>query len=82
MEEIFLSAICKAGDYAGVFEYDGETGYFYLYRVDNIDGNKVISAIQIINDILDINESDLSIKWNDDQRMVGIIMKNELWGGV
>ena len=28
--EMFVSAIRSSGDLAGIFEYDGETGWFYL----------------------------------------------------
>ena len=47
MEEIFESSVRSAGDLAGVFEFDGDTSYFYLYRVDASEGNKVLDAIKV-----------------------------------
>jgi hypothetical protein len=38
--EMFESASRANGDLAGVFEYDGETGYFYLYETKETRGKK------------------------------------------
>ncbi len=37
-EEIFDSCVREKGDLAGVFEYDGEAGYFYLYETKRGQG--------------------------------------------
>jgi hypothetical protein len=41
-KEIFVSSVRSTGDLAGVFEYDGETGYFYLYRAKGASGKKIM----------------------------------------
>lgn len=54
--EMFQSAVRSSGDLAGVFEYDGETGYFYLYQTGAM-GNKILSANHILTGPADFEES-------------------------
>jgi hypothetical protein len=46
-DEMFDSSIRSAGDLAGVFEYDGETGYFYLYDSVGSSNQRVLGAKRI-----------------------------------
>jgi len=53
---MFDSAAQSGGNLAGVFEYDGDTGYFYLYRTKGEEGRKVVVAIWILNGTPDFSE--------------------------
>jgi hypothetical protein len=77
--EMFEIAVRANRDLAGVFEYDGETGYFYLYEMKGDEGQKVISAIHLITGIPDFREEDISILWDSLERMVGLFIKGRLW---
>lgn len=79
MEEIFDSAVRSAGDLAGVFEFDGETCYFYLYQVNSPESSKVCDAIQITSGVPIFCQSDISIQWDVDEKMVGLIICGTIW---
>jgi len=76
---MFDSNTRSLGDLAGVFEFDGETGYFYLYQIDMDCGNKILGAMQIISGNPSFCETDISIQWDTDERMVGLVIKQNLW---
>lgn len=78
MHEMFESAARAAGDLAGVFEYDGDTGYFYLYVTDE-GCHKVADAIHILSGEPDFSESDLSVRWDAEEHKVGLFIKGVLW---
>ncbi len=69
----------SAGDLEGVFEFDGETGYFYLYNLSGEQGQKIISAIHIISGVPDFDESDVGIRWSADEKVVGLFIRSRLW---
>ncbi len=73
--EIFDNCVRSGGDLAGVFEYDGEVGYFYLYETDK----KIIDAIHIVTGHNDFNESEISIRWNADEDMVALYIRSRIW---
>ena len=79
MGEIFESSVRAAGDLAGVFEFDGETGYFYLYSVNSDTGNRVKGAIKIAGDTAELSEKDVLVRWDADERYVGLLLKGTLW---
>ena len=79
MEEIFESAIRSAGDIAGVFEFDGEISYFYLYSTGANKGEKVLDSILITTDVPDFKESDVAIKWDAEENKVGLVINGSLW---
>jgi uncharacterized protein len=54
-DEIFESASRAAGDLAAVFEYDGETGYFYLYELQT--GTGVVQMTKAINAMKELDVS-------------------------
>lgn len=77
--EMFDSAIRSAGDMAGVFEYDGETGYFYLYETEGGKGQKIISSIQVLTGSPDFGESDITVCWDLNEVIVGLFIYKTLW---
>jgi hypothetical protein len=78
-QEMFDSSIRSAGDLAGVFELDEITGYFYLYKPDVDDNHKIIASIHIFSGSPDFEESDISIRWNASETVVGLFIRGQLW---
>jgi hypothetical protein len=76
IKDIFESAVRSKGDLAGVFEYDGETGYFYLY---DVDAPKVIDHLHISSGPIDYTGKDVAILWDYSEEMVGLFIRNILW---
>jgi hypothetical protein len=77
--ELFDSSVRSTGDFAGVFEYDGDTGYFYLYETERGQGQKIHDAIHILSGEPDFGEMDVSIRWDSEERKVGLFIRNVLW---
>jgi hypothetical protein len=77
--EIFLTSTRSNGDFSGVFEFDGETSYFYLYSIGNPDEEKIVGAIGLPHGITKDSEVDLSIRWNDQESKVGVFFKIICW---
>jgi hypothetical protein len=77
--EIFADSVRSSGDLAGVFEYDGRTGYFYLYRTEDARGPKVIDALHIVSGHIDFGRNDVSIHWDDSETKVALSIKNTIW---
>lgn len=81
----FDSAIRTTGDLAGVFEYDEvedrliATAYFYLYRIEDGRVGSVIDAIHIRSGDWAITEADISVRWDKDERSVGLFIFGALW---
>lgn len=78
-EEMFVSAVRSTGDLAGVFEHDGETGYFYLYDQTRPGSQRVIDAIHIFSGRPDFSEDDVDVRWSTDEEVVGFFVRGELW---
>lgn len=78
-KEIFESAIRDDGEFGAFFEYDGETGYFYLYDMNAEDGRKVVDAIHIFSGEPDFEAEDVSVRWDNSQHRVGLILCSVLW---
>ena len=76
---IQVSAVRPAGGIAGVFEFDGATGYFYLYKDSEPDGQKIKGAIHIITGAPDFGADDIGIRWTTDQETVGLFIRSQLW---
>ena len=79
MDEVFKSSTRSSGDFAGVFEFDGDTGYFYLYETGASKSNKIIDAIRICSDTPYFAESEIAIQWDVDERRVGLLINGLLW---
>jgi hypothetical protein len=77
MVEIFESAVRSKGDLAGVFEYDGETGYFYLYTPGN--SGRILDSIHVFSGKPDFARQDIAVRWNRLEQMVGLFIRGELW---
>jgi hypothetical protein len=75
---MFDSSARSKGDLAGVFEYDGEAGYFYLYECGGEAGQKVVGAIRILTGEADFEQTDLSVRWAGSERMVGLFICGQL----
>ena len=73
--ELFDQAVRRAGDLAGVFEYDGETGYFYLYDMEN----KVIDAIHVLTGDLEMSADEVKVRWDDDEFRVALFLRGIPW---
>ena len=78
-EEIFDSAVRSAGDRAGVFEYDGETGYFYLYECDAAMGRKVVDSLQVLTSEPDFTQEEVEVRWDLEEKKVGLFIREVLW---
>ena len=79
LDEMFGSSVRAAGDLAGVFEYDGETGYFYLYETEGGEGHKVLGSIHVLSGKPDFSEEDVAIQWDSANRRVGLFIRDVLW---
>ncbi|MDI1478321.1 DUF2251 domain-containing protein [Polyangium sp. y55x31] len=77
-EEIFESCVRSAGDLAGVFEYDGETGYFYLYATGATGEARVLDAIHVLSGEADFAVSDIVIAWDQGETRVGLAIRGQL----
>lgn len=77
--EMFESALRSKGDSAGVFEYDGETGYFYLYETKVDEDQRVVGAIRVLSKRPDFEEKDIVVRWNATEEKVGLFIRGELW---
>jgi len=64
---------------AGVFEHDGETGYFYLYQISNDQGSKILDSIHIVSGPAKFSEADIEIRWDRSAEKVGLFIKGQLW---
>jgi hypothetical protein len=78
-DEIFESSTRDAGDIAGVFEYDGEAGYFYLYDFSKDKGKQIVGSMHVVSGTADFSAPDISISWNNSQNSVGLYMCDRLW---
>jgi hypothetical protein len=77
--EMFKNVVRATEDLAGVFEYDGETGYFYLYATKGDEGKKVVAAIQVVTGSPDFAEEDVTIHWDASEKNVGLFIRRRLW---
>jgi hypothetical protein len=77
MDEIFESAMRSAGDLAGVFEFDGEVSYFYLYRVSALSGNEILDAMKISVADSAIELGDVRVRWSADEKLVFLVVKDQ-----
>lgn len=77
--EIWLEAARSPGDFAGVLEFDGETCYFYLCEIAGEDDRKIVEAIHVTSKKPDFGETDLEIRWSDNEAIVGLFIRSRLW---
>ena len=78
--EMFDSAVRSAGDMAGVFEYDGETAYFYLCATKGQKTQRVVAAVRMMVGTPDFGKGDIEIRWDRTETKVGLFIRQILWG--
>ncbi|HWE73849.1 MAG TPA: DUF2251 domain-containing protein [Stellaceae bacterium] len=78
-QELFASLVRSTGDIAGVFEYDGATGYFYVYRVAGDEDAKVLDALPIVSGEAPFTQADISIRWDNLETKVALFIRNVMW---
>lgn len=78
-EEMFDSSVRSTGDLAGVFEFDGDVAYFYLYNNEAAEKHKIIGAIRILAGTPDFEEADVEICWDQTESKVGLRIRGSLW---
>ena len=76
---MFDSSVRSAGDLAGVFEYDGQTGYFYLHDFSREESQKVLAAIRVVVTTPDFDQSNVELKWDKAERHVGLFIRSVIW---
>lgn len=69
--DLFHSATNSTGEKAGVFEFEDDTAYFYLYDTGKADGSKILGAIHIFSGVPDFDEDDIEIRWSATDTHVG-----------
>lgn len=78
-DEMFNSALRSVGDFAGVFEFDGDVAYFYLYDTTQPEQHKVLGAIHVLSGTPDFKEDEVAICWDRSETKVGLRIKGKLW---
>src|SRR5262245_45852274 len=78
-DEIFDTQLRSTGDLAGVFEFDGDAAYFYLYDKTQPERKKVLGAIHILSGSADFEEEDIAICWDKTESKVGLRIRGQLW---
>ena len=78
-DEVFESAVRTTGDVAGVFEYDGDTGYFYLYSCSAKGSEHILHTIHVVTGDVDFVQSDVKVQWDPTETLVGLFVRKALW---
>jgi len=79
IDEFFDSCIRSSGDLAGVFEFDGSTGYFYLHTTQENESTGVLDSIHVFTGKPDFEDKDISIRWDLEEQRVGLFISGTLW---
>jgi len=78
--EMYESSIrTNGGDFGVVFEYDGDTGYFYLCKMRKNGHVKILSYIHILSRLPDFEQRDVIVKWDPTETKVGLFIRSQLW---
>jgi len=78
-DELFESSTRSSGDLTGVFEYDGDVGYFYLYETAGGEGRKITGAIRVLAGEPDFGQGDLAIRWDGTETRVALFIRSQPW---
>jgi hypothetical protein len=78
MTDIFVDGMNSQGTYAGAFEADDAVSWFYLHDLSAEPGGKIVGAVQVYRGVPDFVESDVQIRWYDDETKVGVFIKGQL----
>ena len=76
---MFASSVRSTQDLAGVFEYDGGMGYFYLYDQRGGEEQRVVGAIRVLTTPPDFDQESITVRWDKRERHVGLFIKHVLW---
>jgi hypothetical protein len=76
-EDIFESSTRSAGDFAGVFESDDETSYFYLCEVHGSE-IRILDHAHICSGVPDFTASSISIRWSTAEDKVALYIDDVL----
>jgi hypothetical protein len=77
--DVFKQLTRSTGDLAGIFEFEDDVGYFYLYSVEGKEGQKVLDQIFICDADSNLSEEDFSVRWSLDEQVVGLFIRGVLW---
>src|SRR6185312_4090809 len=77
--ELFDSAVRTRGDLAGVFEYDGDTAYFYLYDVARPPDKKIVGSIHVFSGRSSLRRRDVEVRWDNEEDRVALFLRGEQW---
>ena len=80
MSDIFAESANTTRTYSAFFEADDVVGWYYLVMKPDEPDSKIICAMQIMHGIPDFAESDLDVRWTDDDMKVGVFIKSKLYG--
>lgn len=77
--DVFVSSDSHSSDYSGVFEHDGDVGYFYLCRTAVGGESKIIESLCVMRGVQGLVESDFTVKWDRTGAKVGLFIRGVLW---
>ncbi len=75
--EVFADAMRSAGDLAGVFEYDGQVGYFYLYAAGA--KRRVLRALHVLSVPCSLGSKRVEVRWGEGETVVGLFIAGQVW---
>lgn len=80
-EKLVLQENSPSGEYALVFEDDGDTGYLYALTPDGVGGLELLDALHIYNAEDSLRGTDISLEllWSADSRRAGLRVNASLW---
>lgn len=78
MIDIFANKIDLRNRYAGVFEADDDVSWFYLHDLGAAEGKRILGAVQVHRGPPNFDESDVEVRWFDDETKVGVFIKGKL----
>lgn len=78
MIDIFVDTLNADRTFAGVFEADDTVSYFYLCSLTEGPNGRIIGAVQVYRGLPNFAESEVVVRWFDNETKVGVFIKGEL----
>lgn len=78
-DELFASAVRLQGDAAGVFEFDGETSWFYLLDLRRPQGHQIVDHIHVVSGPPGFTRAEVSVQWDEPQELVALCVRGAPW---
>ncbi len=75
---IFVSNVRCDGDFAGIFEQEGASAYFYLCDLTREEGQKTVRQLRIGYLPPDLQEKEVNVEWDDAQTTVTLFIRRRL----